>query len=81
MFCLFRPMLTFSHFKLLNEKNDDDEDSRAGLKKQNELLSQLLKDPDEERKLQEQRDVSIRTTLYLLIATHVVYAYSIEKKN
>ncbi|XP_043275329.1 nuclear receptor coactivator 2-like isoform X12 [Venturia canescens] len=42
--------------QLLNEKNDEDEDARAGLKKQHELLQQLLKDPDEERKMQEQRE-------------------------
>lgn len=42
-------------FKLLNEKNDDeDEEARAGLKKRNELLQQLLKDQDDERKVQEQ---------------------------
>lgn len=41
--------------KLLNEKNDDeDEEARAGLKKRNELLQQLLKDQDDERKVQEQ---------------------------
>ncbi|XP_076655231.1 uncharacterized protein LOC143360357 isoform X4 [Halictus rubicundus] len=41
--------------QLLNEKNDDeDEDVRAGFKKRNELLQQLLKDQDDERKVQEQ---------------------------
>lgn len=45
----------FICFKLLNEKNDDeDEEARAGLKKRNELLQQLLKDQDDERKVQEQ---------------------------
>jgi len=44
------------HVKLLNEKNDDeDEETRAGVKKRNELLQQLMKDQDEERKLQEQQ--------------------------
>jgi len=43
-------------FKLLNEKNDDeDEETRAGMKKRNELLQQLMKDQDEETKLQEQQ--------------------------
>lgn len=42
--------------KLLNEKNDDeDEEARIGLKKRNELLQQLLKDQDDERKVQEQQ--------------------------
>ncbi|XP_011314159.1 nuclear receptor coactivator 2 isoform X3 [Fopius arisanus] len=39
--------------QLLNEKSDEDEDTRAGLKKQTELLQQLLKNPDEERKMQD----------------------------
>jgi len=44
------------YFKLLNEKNDDeDEEARAGMKKRNELLQQLMKDQGEERKLQEQQ--------------------------
>lgn len=47
--------IQFICFKLLNEKNDDeDEEARAGLKKRNELLQQLLKDQDDERKVQEQ---------------------------
>jgi hypothetical protein len=34
--------------QLLNDTNEDpDVEARAGLKKQNELLQQLLKDPDE----------------------------------
>ncbi|XP_015108590.1 nuclear receptor coactivator 2 isoform X7 [Diachasma alloeum] len=40
--------------QLLNEKSDEDDDTRAGLKKQQtELLQQLLKNPDEERKMQD----------------------------
>ncbi|XP_031827590.1 uncharacterized protein LOC116424817 isoform X8 [Nomia melanderi] len=42
--------------KLLNEKNDEeDEEARAGLKKRNELLQRLLKDQDDERKVQDQQ--------------------------
>lgn len=49
-------IFSFLHFKLLNEKNDDEDDeTRPGVKKRNELLQQLMKDPDEERKLQEQQ--------------------------
>ncbi|XP_063983444.1 nuclear receptor coactivator 2 isoform X6 [Diachasmimorpha longicaudata] len=39
--------------QLLNERNDEDDDTRAGLKQQTELLQQLLKNPDEERKMQD----------------------------
>ncbi|XP_072762163.1 uncharacterized protein [Anoplolepis gracilipes] len=54
--------------QLLNEKNDDeDEATRAGAKKRNELLQQLMKDPDEERKLPDQnrddRDDSLLRSL------------------
>lgn len=49
---------SFLHFKLLNEKNDDeDEDSRSTSKRRNELLQQLMKDQDEERKLQQEHQV------------------------
>lgn len=47
-------IFSFLHFKLLNEKNDEeDEETRAGVKT-NELLQQLMKNQDEEKKLQEQ---------------------------
>lgn len=50
--------------KLLNEKNDDeDEEARIGLKKRNELLQQLLKDQDDERKVQEQQVGSDKLSL------------------
>lgn len=48
------------HFKLLNEKPDDeDEDTRAGMKKRHELLQQLMKDPDEERKNNRTREEQV----------------------
>lgn len=46
-------MISFLHFKLLNEKNDDDEEARAEVKTRDELLQQLMKDG--EGKLQEQQ--------------------------
>lgn len=52
--------------QLLNEKNDDDDDeSRAGLKKRNELLTQLLKEPEDEKKLQDQVRETALTNLPL----------------
>lgn len=47
-------IFSFFHFKLLNEKNDDEDETHAGVKR-NELLQQLMKDQDEEKKLQEQQ--------------------------
>ena len=35
--------------KLLNERSDDDIEERMGMRKQNELLKKLLKDPDEDQ--------------------------------
>lgn len=60
--------LLMSHcLKLLNEKNDDeDEGARADLKKRNnELLQQLLKDQDDERKVQEQQVGSHKLSLQI----------------
>lgn len=62
--------MRFICLKLLNEKNDDeDEEARAGLKKRNELLQQLLKDQDDERKVQEQH-VSNRYFSYSYCIKH-----------
>lgn len=44
-----------NYFKLLNEKNDDEDEEIRGVKKRNELLQQLMKDQNEETKLQEQQ--------------------------
>lgn len=42
--------------QLLNEKSDDDdEEARAGLKKRHELLQQLLKESDNDKKLQDHK--------------------------
>lgn len=67
--------------KLLNEKNDDeDEEARAGLKKRNELLQQLLKDQDDERKIQEQQ-VGSNKTYGQSISTTSIIIYSSVKLN
>lgn len=52
--------------QLLNEKNDDDDlEARAGIKKQNELLQQLLK--EDEGKPSEGQDGSLLSSLGLLL--------------
>lgn len=81
--------LFFLHFKLLNEKNDDeDEETRTGLKKRNaerELLQQLMKDQNEERKFQEQQVnnfyISCVTSSNMILFRHQSNILYLSKEN